>query len=261
MSEAPIVILDRLEGEIIETAEGISLVRTGVVTALTDSDPTTIAKEALDAEGVPELYEEHPSIDNFWVTKRSAVPIDHNKAKIRIEYEFSSVSLTSKISGETTLQEVDTNKDANGNIMTVSLTIPYPAGVAFTQGVKVKKLDPVMVLNFRRKEAGSPEAVAKDFIGKVNGGIWRGYPVGCVLCSRIEWNEDAMGDFDVHYQFLYRPEFEHNSTDYPGWDILVAYTDPETGQIDGRVTEGNGMEIKSPYGLADFADLHLAGES
>jgi hypothetical protein len=256
-------MLDRLEeGELVETAEGRSLVRTGYVTALDgETDETTIAQEALDAEGVPKIYDEHPSISNFWVTKVSAIPISHNKAKIRIDYEWSSVSSTPKVSGETTLQEVETNLDYAGNLLAVTLTIPYPSGVAFTQGVKLKKFDPVLVLNFNRKEAGSPEDIAKEFIGKVNSAEWRGYPVGCILCNRIEWREDAMGDFDVSYQFLYRPEFTLNSNDYPGWDVVVAYTDPDTGQVDGRVTEGNGMTVKSPYAMADFADLHLAGES
>jgi hypothetical protein len=248
------VHIDILEGYTVQqSANDLRAIRTAVLTGL-DGAASALAYKALIHPDMPVMYAPHPTIPNLRLVRRSAEAIDADKARVTLEYalflmlyELPHEGDTPKIQVGSTVQEVATNMDVNGDQMFVSHT--YPDGRTVEQGGEVQIQVPQTVFRLSRKENSSPEARARAFVGTVNSGPWKGDAARFWLCTRIEGNSDDGGEtYDVAYEFQRNPNT---------WDALVVFIDPETNKPPNGLVDGTGLKTYQVYPATDFNFLEL----
>lgn len=255
--------IDIIEGTIIETADGYETTRVAIVRGVSGSAQVR-QFNALNAPGVPRLFEQHPAIPGVICFRRQATPQADSKAIFNVQLLYRTPepailppdpSAPGVVEVGASLSEQTTQRDADGNPITVSYTFPSTyadkqlAGQTFTQGGDVRIQLPITVLRETRRETQDPRVKSREFMQRVNkfpvfSGAARTY-----LCSRINGRTtDGGKSYEVGYEFLYNPL---------GWDATVVFRDPKTNLPIAAPTADAVKSVRI-YSEIDFSRLRLS---
>ena len=186
-------------------------------------------------------------------------PIGATAAKVKIIYHGYPLP---RFEFDSSINEVPTNKDVNGNVVTLSYTYPNPyplnparAGRTLTTGWlgsrpvpeslwTVKYVITDGILNGMNATATNILTYYKHLLeGKINSSA---YPVGnipgarhCVLCEKVHGtSSDGGASYETSFVFHYRPT---------GWDRYVVIIDSDTGNPPSDLVEGTGSKTVQVY--------------
>jgi len=252
------------EASIDVTTEGLRATRAFLVSGLT-GDAHAITFQAYFAEGIPVQGEAHPSVTGLVVETMSARPVSDSPGSARITVNYKPRNATRiasegtappVISTGATVQEDETNFDANGNVIRLAYTsnpdangnVKYNGTVATG---KIRRAFPMPVIKFARRESVNPFAKVLTYTQKVNATPFYGFDEKTWLLSNIESDSSDGGlTWNVTYELQYNPK---------GWRTAVVFTDKETGEIpdNPEPSEGNGLLVVDAYETIDFAPLNL----
>lgn len=222
------VYLDQLEGGggARYTGDGYEFRRTAKVDGLTgDADARAVAAvAALVADSrCGDIGAAHPDQSGSVLHEMAVTHLSPAVAEVTLTYRPHN-SAAQSVEVGTTLQPVNTNKDSDGNLMTVQW--------GKKQAGEVSVLRPHSTLRVHRREALSPGHVSREYVGTVN--ELNGFALAggqqaarTWLCTSIVGRSSDSGQtYWTDYAFEYNADT---------WDIEVAYTDPKTGKIPDQV--------------------------
>ena len=259
-------ISDILETDLVQSTDDIQIDRIFHITDLPNVSPTARHQEALFESGIPAMFEPHPVIQGIIVLNRRVTIDQPNQARVTCSYGISQNSDTdepsespdrARISLGSTVQQATTQKDNDGDQITVSITkeVEDDQGniteQTLEQPAEVDLLRPETVIEFERREPSSPLVKSTNFAGTVNQTAIGIFGARTLLCNSIEGRtDDNSTSFNVLYRFQFKPD---------NWDAEVAFIDNETDRIDEQVTfqPSNGVAIHKVYPETDFRDLNL----
>lgn len=217
-------------GSISINSSGITVTKIGRASGIEGAGDAYL-KEVLDDAAMPDYGDQHPTINTIYLSDINIAPDDCGKARIQLTYttpDYTSAPINDTGPGlievGATISEVDTEKDINGDQITVAhdfSSTDSDRGVE-SQGGVVRTFMPQMRLRQSRKESVNPQSKANTYVGRVNSfGIW-GYPAESLLCVGITGTSDDNGNsYNVTYEFQYNPD---------GWGATAVFIDPETGR-------------------------------
>lgn len=178
-------------------------------------------------------------------------------------YSFAARDIPQIEIGASLNGKVD-NRDANGDLITVSYTYPTPykwedpnatptqkkAGTTETVSKEVPYLGAQMTLSITKKQYYSPENLAANFVGCINKYAWRGYVASAWLCTGISGRSNDNGrSYDVTYTF----QCDLEST----WKQHLVWIDPHDGAPPSDLVTDTGDKWVQMYPSMDFAGLGL----
>lgn len=248
-----------------------TLRRAGYVQGLTSTDPADYAEDVLAAGAVPSAGSTITiNGDTLYLRARVVKASDDSAlgdARVELAYEVADASTddsgTPVLEVGTTLRQVETGKDANGDPITVSYDWPDGAkgllpdgeakdGATHTIGGTIRVMKPTSQLRGSfNKATNTPGSFTRAYVGKVNSTTWQGDPARTWMCTRATAKlVDNASDPKV-WQMDFTFEYDENT-----WDdeTTVIYIDPETGRPPDGIDDpaDNGIEIIEYYGEKDF---------
>lgn len=264
---------------------GLRIVRSAIITGLT-GPPESKIPDALNAVGLPRYGDPHPS------PLAAGLPLTHmiadilenesDKAIVTLTYEYvtgtGGINVFENVPSETTapqsevtttLNQLVTNFDAFGNVLTVQHTFPLAEGepgppAPVVQTGEVTKMVPTTTRNYMRREPKDPGDKAKIYVGKVGvAGLGNpllfGDPDRYWLCTGLGGPSDDGGvSFNVTYSFQRAEPHSISGFDIaPGWDTVIVFIDPATDKPPENLIPGTGIKIKQVYLTAPFGNLRL----
>lgn len=255
MAEA---ILDIVEGAFKWDANGPSQIRTFRVHGL-DGPISRRAYDATLVSGVPRRFQRHETIPELVCLTVVSNIVDTDIVDVVCEFATPSASDAEpsvtgplQISIDSTVTEVDTELDVNGNPITVDWQPPTPDGgvqpPVRTAAGTVRKRIANTVARFGRREPSASLAVALGAVGKVNSRRFLDRPPRSVFCLGVpSITYDGGISYDVEYLF----EFSQENS----FDPNVVYT--ENGERPDGVTATNGTRQVTVYEEFDFNALNV----
>jgi hypothetical protein len=149
-------------------------------------------------------------------------------------------SLTARGGGS--LQQVNTNFDVYGNLITVSHTYAADdpgsfAGQTKTVIAEVQQLFPQIELVYEGIiQLASPILFQKAYKGYVNSSWWNGGAPGTWLCTNVEWDQHNTASSPPSYRVSM--SFQYDSST---WNPIAIYKDPETNNPPVDIVDGVGV--------------------
>jgi len=248
------VVKDVVESAALTVAgTGTTATRLFVVSDLAGAPESRTARASF-APGIPQVGTPHPAVPGLVVESIGVACKDPETYFVTVNYKYpsgsgggSSPGSKAQISGGANAQTVQTNLDAKGRLMEISYayktgTDDAPGSVVKTQTGEVQIQVPMPVLRFTRREKLDPFDKIKKYVGKINGGAFRGDEKHYWLCSAIDFqSQDGGKTYDVTYEFI-----RNENT----WSATVLYIDPTTGQPPSP--EQSALAPEVPNGVAQF---------
>lgn len=260
------VLEDRIEDLVMEERFGalVKLVRRFIVVGLSGYTDYSVLLDAINATGIPQWNEGLDGGTNLISTQRSVRMIDKDKAYVDVTYEhyhnegqdFDSPPVGVQ-TGElrVNIQQVDTNKDENGDMIELSHTYPEDdkdyGGQTKTQVGKIQVFSPQRTQTYRgSKQTQTPWLIANQIVGCLNSTPWSGGEVRTWMCTGATWQLlDATEGANRYFMSF---EFQHNPD---GWDPTAVFIDDRTNQPPKGLVEGTGYKTIPYQGEVDFEDI------
>lgn len=236
--------------------------------------------DAMDVVGMPRYGDFHPS------PKAGDLPLSHiasrmidgepDKAVVTLTYEFPtatggfilfenepSETTAPQIEVTTTLNQLTTNLNAAGTLMTVEYKLPEtpdrPISETVTQVGEASVMVPTTSVNYMRREPKNPLAKARLYVGKTNSIPVFGDAARNWLCTGLGGPSDDGGlSFNVTYSFQRGEPHEIAGREVaPGWDAVIVFIDPATGKPPADLVVGIGIKTEVMYKSINFWNLNL----
>lgn len=241
---------------------GWEIRETAIVSKVVGLGPELIfnAYQELVSFGI-DINQPHPVVFDAFCTDIEPGAISNDAVTFRItfkQYDFRN----SVIEVSSSVAQVETDKDSEGNLVTVEYKYPDDyewnadlQGVTKTQTGLLSKIQPEPSISITRREVIlGIDLTGKKllFEGKVNQGGWLlepDAPTGTWLCTSIGGRSQDNGlTYDVTYTF----QFRRND-----WGETARFIDPGTGQAPADLVDGVGFKDVRIYETADFNLLGL----
>lgn len=250
-----VVVMDLIENARVRETDGIPIevVRVALISGLQGG--ITSIPEALYNQGpaLPLPGSVHPSLrfSNLFLRERQLVAREGTIVQLEMYYRRRDVHETppgfnSVISGGTSLEQIETEKDRDGNQITVEHQ-------GRKQGGRIHPLMPRRELHFERVETSqTPGSITDAYVGKVNLGVYQGGAEGTWLCTDIKFTLADITQPIPTWNFRY--DFRHKGE---GHDPDVWYVEADTGEPGVDLIEFVGKKKIPWYLTANFAALNL----
>ena len=261
--------IDTTESSVVETINGYECIEVYNILDVS-GDPRMRKFEALNADGLPRGGEQHPfPLQPLFCASRSVQLIDTDKAKVTCKFQPGTIDnvppdegagSTLQIRVGTTVQEVETSLDVNGDTIRVSydyIDIDEQGNQTVrneSQTGTVKYQLPMTVVTLSRKETRDPLDKSRIFVGRMNSGSVFGDPAHWWLITKLEGESSNGGkSFNVTYEFQRK---------IGGWDPTVVFIDPDTGRppediLEQTLAGGDAIRTVQVLGEADFFALGI----
>ena len=253
------VKLDLIDGNAgRQTEEGLELTRIAVVTGVTGAAHKKLIN-ALAVEGMPTIGSGHPDLATCKLRTIELDSVTGDTIKLRLQYSqraqggdwYPPPEEPAQIEVGSSLTQVETNKDIDGNLITVEYTYPDDykldeklQGKTIKQCSLVSRMTPETTLIFHTTEYVSPGYKSKQYTNRVNDSVWQSGDAKTWLCTGIVGrSNDGGATFKVTYTFQYRED---------GWDEEAMFIDPNTGRPPEDVEDGVGIKKIKSHKTANF---------
>lgn len=257
------VIMDQLDGgRAVKGISGWEFTRVAKVTELAGSGQNRIVDAVNQViQAVGDIGTEHPLISTSRIVKFTPRVVSASVVDVNIEYKEGSFSFenTTRINIGTSVSQVESNTDANGDPILVEYQYPtdyqldpQKAGKTIKQGGTIQRPAPESTLVIKRRETASPGDKSRIYSGKANSVSWSLDPTSDPrqwFCYSITGESDDGGaTYDVEYTFHYREET---------WDQEVMFINPDDGRPPPDLVVGTGLKIVRRVKTIDFNGLGL----
>ncbi len=195
------------------------------------------------------IDDQHPTGEDSYLEEVTPEAVDQDKITFGLKYKPPEANETvgeeagSIVEVGASVIQVETNKNAAGNVMFVSFEDN-------DQGGFVSKFVPNTTISITRREFVSPGTKARNYVGKVNSSGWgldSGAQARTWLCTGITGRSIDGGEtYEVNYQFQYRAET---------WDETLVYIDPTTGRPPNGVSDEDGINSYIIYQTTNFNNI------
>lgn len=253
------------------------MVRRMRVTGLTNLDHTALF-QGLAAAGVPTYGTPLTGAPSLVLTNRQVRLIEGDRSAVDVDCYYNHVltlgqSFTNPVGGvllgevSTTLSQVKTNKDINGNEIFVKHRWPGPENQVANpdpnvsgflendkdfpdkvdyQGAEVELMVPETVLTFKGiVDTAFPWQVERFLVGKVNASDWAGRGPEEWMCIGADWR--PLDGEASRYEFSF--SFQRKEG---GWQPEVRFKDKRTDEPPPALIEGDGYKKVTIYEAVDF---------
>ena len=221
-----------------------------------DNAPAKI-RQAMEAGGIPVMYEPHPTIPLLLVSNKTGTPIDEGTFDVVVTYEpippeDNIQEQNAQISIGATVQTVQTNIDRNGD--TIELNPSKDTGLKEGYVGTVDVQVPSTRLSFSRREETPPSVAISTLMGKINDAPFVGFPTGSVLCTGINASSSDGGEtYNVTYEFQVS---NRNGAGVagadPDWVAAVVYIQDNGKPYPFGSNPSEGIAL----GVLDFVELY-----
>ncbi len=230
------------------TRNGFESQRIAIVSGVSGSAQQVLINAINDAQ-LPNIGDAHPEDSSVTVNTMDCEPLGGGRYKIVMNY-FKDAGITETSADAearliTGLAVEETHEDINGQPLDTRYTV---AGGALSPRFTAEVERPRQTIYFEYTATGVPKSDIDKYLGKINSVAWNGYPIGSVLCSQIDVEQNGE-KFRITYAFAYRPE---------GWKFRAKVpTHPNliTGIIDLGLDQATGIREYDVYRQADFSPL------
>lgn len=205
-----------------------------------------IAALQADPDNRAGFGDEHPTSSRVFLEELAPEAETSADVRIRMLYRVPEFSPSDTDDADlvievgTSLSQITANTDANGDLMTVEYN-------GLSQSGSVSVYVPESTVRYQVRKSGSPGALSRNYVGKVNSGGWLADPGAAArtwLCTALGGVSDDGGD-----TFLVTAEFAYREDTY---DETVVYIDPETGRMPDDIVDGTGIVVFQVYTEANF---------
>lgn len=229
------------------------------VYGFTPSSSATFLDEILAVSGVPQPGSAYDVNSALVVMDRVAtVNGQQDGATIELTYKqtpgvvppsITNPTVKYQLRGSSSLQQVTTQKDRQGNAIYVTYAGSGTNQASVTQGGSIQVNLPHTSITAVYNANAHPVNVASGLSGRLNSTTWLGYPSGCWQCSLDDFSLIDPTQTPPLYGFTFRFELQED-----GWQPIAAWNDPKTGQIpiDAKLSTQNGLKQISYYPVSDF---------
>jgi len=258
---ATVVIKDILDGDSVSHSPERFYEHTRVflVTGVAGNTNGERAYSALQASGIPLMFDGHPFIPFIGVQSRDVKMVEGSPsvARITIKYGFPSATgqillvpgldpEDAQVETGTALISVETNKQLVDNDGDFSIQIPRTILVTggaggqepetIYQPASVQAFKPEPSVRYTRREPITLQdlmAKSRVFVGTINQNPAFGDAAHYWMCMRLDGSSSDGGQtYVVTYEFVHNDE---------SWNPDVIWTDENTGQPLAGATPGNGL--------------------
>lgn len=211
--------------------------------------PSEEAIVALDADGIPEIWDEHPKEPYWFVANKDSFCIKQHYFGVTVFYEYRMNPLDEDpvvrwmpaVSNEPIDEYIDENGDKKP-ITNSSDESPDPP-------LTIEVHD--MVLHYERNEQYFNSMLASQYRGAVNNDTFYGFPAGKVRCTQIEATMQRVGNLR-YWRIVYEFQFR-----YDGWKRRVldeGYREKIGTTSEGKpeykeITDSEGQKVTQPVKL------------
>lgn len=261
---ASIITLDRIdEGTVTQDRSGYHATRKAVVKSLDNAIGQLRTIDALAVAGIPQLGDRLDGVPSPFVSvvsSRSTTALSTTAMEVLIQYDppddivsddpEPSETGPSRLSVRTSLEQVTSNKDADG----LQITLEHNAlryketqldgdgnAIAFReQGDLIRQVGeiqetiPTTVITYERMEPRDPRAKAQRYVGHVDPSHLFGDPPRSWMCTRLDGVPSGPRQVDGNFNYLATYEFQRSVEPKglppdllptSGWDPIVATFD------------------------------------
>ena len=237
--------------------DGWEVVRSGVVTGLESVDGDLLLVMGALVPGVPRIGQQHPSI--LFVFLEEVIPtyVDGGTVNLDLIYRSpeglhpndESDSGAATIETGSTVEQVETSEDFNGDLLAVPYTPEGEDEKTAVRSISVLRPRPMKV--FTWSSTDNPDDLSETFSGHTNDRSWAHDPGGIPrewLCHGIVGRSKDGGN-----TYLITATFVKN-VEPPtlNYDVTLAYVDPTSGQPPANISNENGKKSFQMYPEIDF---------
>lgn len=243
------------------------LVRVAHVKGLEETD-YLVLMEALDATDLPKEGDGLDGDRNLILTGRVVRVIDKSKCEVTLTYEHfmnegqsfnNCLARGRQFCGElrANIQQVQTNKDKNGAMVTVSHTYPSSdpdyGGQTKTQTGELQRFVSQKTVTYTGiLDTNTPWETCNALIGKVNLASWQLGAARTWMCTAASWKMADIGDTGDIMRFFFTFEFQHNPDT---WDPTAIFIDDRSGKPPADLVENVGYRTIEYETGVDFDAL------
>lgn len=245
------------------TDRGLTVTRSWLVTEQT-GDATSRAFQA--QRSVVRYQEPHPTIDGLFALDIQARMESGSPSTVRVIAEYrepqnedQNENSEDVIEIGAAVVQVPTQLDVNGKPLEVQFTFlettknadgdDQEQEVTDTQVATVDVSKAQGVLRVVRVERDNPFNLQLRYVGRINSRRWNQGAPGTWQCVRIQGRTDDGGrTYTNTYEFQYNED---------GWDPVIAYISPDTGQVPQGINARNGLRRVELFRRADFGRLRI----
>lgn len=268
MSDAYYDQIKKCHGSYEATVNGNEFVITMVLNDVPGADDMTQLWNALNDPKVPAIGTDRSDINEFlsgcWLRKIDADAISAHTFLMTLHYQHSPLNKT-LVSASSQMNQIETNKDKDGNPVTLQYT--YPAdygGTAPTaeeealrgetkdQGGTVTKMVPEAVRVYQIREAVDPTNRANEWEGTLNQDPWALGAIGEWMITSITGeNDNSLNNFPLR-SWLNTYTFQRR---IGGWNPEAIYSDVLTNEPVPDPVEDESIKTIPSYEFKNFTAL------
>jgi len=266
--------------------EGASVRQTLTEMSITDvyfmDDMTpgvSIMEDALATDGLPQMNAYHPRQTTLRVQSRDVeTPGGHFAVLVRVTYSNAQPGggggntggpqtpddpARASVGAVVSAEERDFDSSDVQIIVKEFTNNEDPPTKYAKQTRSIQVLVPQVTRRYVRITTSDPQAVAMEYVGKVNSRNWNGGPAYTWLCTGINGETDDYGQtWTVTYDFQYQSQVVLGLEN--GWNKIITAIDTTTGNPatgaelpPAGQSEGQGTLWVSPYKTINFGALNL----
>jgi hypothetical protein len=213
----------------------------------TSSDPEVVLREILADAALPDTGDSK-SMGAYGTVRLESIAVQldpQHKGHGRADLTWQRWETTpTTLRGGSGLVEVPTQKDKDGNDLTVSHQGQTQVGTV-NKRIHTKQLIFEVVI-----QEADPAAYADDFHGRLNDDTWRGGAARTWLCTVEDYEPLDLVSSPPYWRVRFRFDYRAD-----GWDEQVIFRDPETGRPPAGLVDGTGYIVAEQEEEADFTDV------
>lgn len=245
---AVVTEIGTVEGAGVVVSQGVTqeAIRVAKVSGLTAGESAPF--NAVTADGMPLKGSAHPNdstllLEDYRVSMNggtfATVDLVYRRQEFAIQPDEEGYQ--ANFSGGTALETIQTQKDKNGDPITVTHN-----GV--TQGGFINVTIPRSSLNVSAIDAQTePGSISTAWVGKVNSANWNGGEPGTWMCTSVTFDAFDLSVAPPKWRFNF--SFTHRAE---GWNPDVVFIDPTTGKPPSGLVEGEGYKTIEYFETKDF---------
>lgn len=216
------------------------------------------AVEALIAS-VGDIGAAHPSTSSSIISEFRPKSASDEVVEIEIIYKPWAAGDSSEVEVGTNVQQTETNKDVNGDLIVLEYTYPddyvqdsKKAGQTIQQGGMISFQKPTSYKVFTKTESSDPSVKARTYVGTTNLLGWTKDPTAAAktwMCKGIVGRSQNGGStYRVTYTFEYREDT---------WDETSIFINPDDGKPPQDLVDGTGIVTVDNVETLNFNNLNL----
>jgi len=201
-------------------------------------------------------------VEGCWLSKIEAEVIRPREVMVYLHYQHSPADVV-RVRAGSNLSQIETNKDKNGDAISLEYTYPSTyehkpelAGKTVKQGGTITLLKPEITREYEIREPNDPTELTRLYGGKTNSTAMHGTgdvdspDYGTWMLASINGSSDNNNSGTEYWNNVYVFQYRED-----GWNPEAAFNDPNTGDPPPDLVADTGIKTVDRYDKVDFKTL------